>query len=237
MKKTIAALFALASAAVFAGASDVQIMFMTPGPDLYADGTTVLDGEYYALALAPAAGGDPIVLVAKSLAQDGKCKCHNFFLTEEDVASLPEGTLGVYMLDTRDFAADSTGKTLATIEEGAKPELSKNAMAAAKKTIVVSGSFASAIASTAVAPGDYDLEAAGVPQPQVKEITVEGDEVVVKVVGTRPFVGYTLKSGDDVTNFQVIGDPKSGDVSETEPIELRVPKKDGAQFFKVSTIQ
>ena len=52
MKKTIAVLFAIASAAVFAGMNDVLVSFnslYTPDTDKYADGTTVLDGEWYAL--------------------------------------------------------------------------------------------------------------------------------------------------------------------------------------------
>ena len=60
MKKTIAALFAVASAAVFAG--DLLISFSTPGPDKYADGTQVLDGEYYSLVYTKADGSQEVVL-------------------------------------------------------------------------------------------------------------------------------------------------------------------------------
>ena len=38
MKKTIAVLFAIASAAAFAGMNDLIVSFSTPGPDKYADG-------------------------------------------------------------------------------------------------------------------------------------------------------------------------------------------------------
>ena len=49
MKKTIAVLLAISSAAVFAGANDLLVTFSTPGTDKYADGKTVLEGETYGL--------------------------------------------------------------------------------------------------------------------------------------------------------------------------------------------
>ena len=44
----------LLCAGAFAAQNDALVSFSTPGPDKYADGTTVLDGEYYAIVLCSA---------------------------------------------------------------------------------------------------------------------------------------------------------------------------------------
>ena len=62
MKKTIAVLFAIASAAAFAGMNDLIVSFSTPGPDKYADGTEVKVGECYSLVYTKADGSQEIVL-------------------------------------------------------------------------------------------------------------------------------------------------------------------------------
>ena len=50
MKKLSISMIAVAmSLAAFAAANDALIKFSSKGPDKYADGATVLDGEYYAL--------------------------------------------------------------------------------------------------------------------------------------------------------------------------------------------
>ncbi|MBQ8125761.1 MAG: hypothetical protein IJ173_07735, partial [Kiritimatiellae bacterium] len=50
MNKLLTAACALAlSLAAFAAQNDALVTFSTKGPDCYADGTTVLDGECYAL--------------------------------------------------------------------------------------------------------------------------------------------------------------------------------------------
>ena len=54
MKKSVIAVFAgLAATAAFAGMNNVLVSFSTVGPDCYADGATVLDGECSALVWTP----------------------------------------------------------------------------------------------------------------------------------------------------------------------------------------
>ena len=77
---------AMASAAAFGGISDRVVVFSTPGPDRYADGSKVLDGECYALVWSPVgevfggfnADGTAVnaadrVVLAGALAKNGKC--------------------------------------------------------------------------------------------------------------------------------------------------------------------
>ena len=237
MKKTIAVLFAIASAAVFAGMNDVLVSFnslYTPDTDKYADGTTVLDGEWYALVCIKDGKAD--IVDAASLAKDGRCPRYVFTIDESKLDAYAGGVLGVYLLDTRDFSADPSGKKRTeNLGENGYPVY--NAMAATKGEMKRTGNFASATAGTSVSAGSYDLAAAGVKSPKVTSIDVSGDEVVVTVSDTVPFVGYTLESGDGAFNFMVLPGADTSNGNATGVITLKAPKKDGAQFFKVSSIK
>lgn len=235
MNKILAAVFALASAAVFAGANDLLIVFSTPGPDKYADGTTVLDGESYALVWT-ADSGEQKTLLALPLAKNGKCDPFVFIVDESDVAKYKGGTWGVYLLDTRDFAKDATGKTLAEIGEDGKPAV-VNVTAAVKDGVANAKGFVSAMAKEGVAASAYDLAAANVPAPKVTGIKIVGANVIVTVKDTVPFVGYTLQAGDDTINFAVPEGATSASGNDANEISLIAPKKEGGQFFKVSTIK
>lgn len=231
MKKTIAALFALATAASFAGT--LQIGFFTPGPDKYADGSVVLDGECYALVYTTETSQETVRIYSGAL--DGKCKPVVFCLDEEETAKYQGGTWGVYLLDTRDFATDATGKTLAAVEDGVPTVI--NVKAAVTDGIAKTSGGSSAVPTEGVAAGAYDLAGANVPNPVVTGIKIEGANVIVTVKNTVPFVGYTLESGDSVSTFAVPEGAESKNGDAAGEIDLVVPKKDGAQFFKVSTIQ
>ena len=234
MKKTIAALFVLLSAAVFAGANDLLIMFYTPGPDKYADGNVVLDGERYALVYTAANGTQTSVLTV-SIAKDGKCPPVLFSVDEKEVAEkYSGGSWGVYLLDTRDFATDAGGKTLSGLDAEGQPTV-VNVKATVGDGIASAGGFESAASSTGVAAGTYDLSS--IPQPKVAGIKIDGANVIVTVKDTVPFVGYTLQSGADVKSFAVPAGATALNGNASGEINLVAPKKDGAQFFKVSTVK
>jgi hypothetical protein len=235
MKKTIAALSAILSAAVFAGADDLLVMFSTPGPDKYADGSTVLDNECYSLVWTAADGTQTRVITVPA-AKEGKCTPILFAIDEGDIAKYRNGSWGVYLLDTRDFAKDASGKTLAALDGTGQPTV-VNVAASVAEGIASKGSMNNASSSSSVTAGSYDLAAANVPRPRVTGIEIVGANVVVTVKDTVPFVGYTLQSGDDVTNFSVPAGATSASGNAASEIKLVTPKKDGAQFFKVSTIQ
>ncbi len=235
MKKTIAAVFALAAAAVFAGANDLLIMFSTPGIDKYADGTTVLDGESYALVWTPDEG-EPQTVISVPLAKDGKCSPVLFVIDEDDAPNYKNGSWGVFLLDSRDFGKDPSGKTLAALDDSGKPSV-VNVKAAVADGLTKSSGFESAVSGKGVAAGAYDLAGADVPKPVVTGIKIVGANVIVTVKNTVPFVGYTLQSGKDVSSFAVPEGASTSAGSASDEINLVAPKKDGAQFFKVSTIQ
>ena len=235
MKKTIAVLFAVLAASVFAGMDDLLIMFSTPGPDKYADGSVVLDNECYALVWTASNGAQTQVLAVPA-AKDGKCVPVLFDIDEADVEKYKDGTWGVFLLDTRDFAKDPAGKTLSGLDAKGQPKV-VNVSAAVAEGFASAGGFESAVAKSGVSAGAFDLDAAKVPQPKVTGIQVVGANVVVTVKDTVPFVGYTLQSGSDVSKFAIPAGAAAVKGDAANEIKLVTPKKDGAQFFKVSTIQ
>ena len=118
MKKSV--LFVMSAALAFAAnaaQNDSLVTFSTKGPDKYADGTTVLDGECYALVWTPkgSAGavvaangtvqGGEIVLTAP-VAKNGRCPKVVFEVDAGLVASrYNDGTWNVYLLDTRRYGS------------------------------------------------------------------------------------------------------------------------------------
>ena len=238
MKKTLAVFAALVAAAAFAGTDDLLITFSTPGPDKYADGSVVLDGESYALVWTPNAGGDSCTVLLAPFAKDGRCDSTLFRIDEGKKSQYDDGTWSVYLLDTRDFVNDATGKTMtkATLAD-VNAGKGYNAKAKVIDGVVTTGTMNSLPVVPAVAAGDFDLEDAGIPSPKVTGIQVLEDNVAVTVSDTVPFVGYTLQSGDGAFNFSVPEGASSANGKAGAEITLVTPKKDGAQFFKVSTIK
>lgn len=235
MKNTIVVLFALLSVAAFAGADkDLNISFSTPGPDQYADGTPVLNDEYYALVWTPANGGEQTIVCAVKAAKDGKCVPVLFTV---DAGTYTDGTFGVYLLDTRVFATDENGDTKVTGLAGKFDADSQNVKVAVADGIVSSeGAIVTADASKGVSADGYDLAALEVPAPRVTKIEVENANVVVTVADTVPFVAYTLQAGSDVKKeFSVPPAATCANGNKGGEIKLVTPKEAGAQFFKVST--
>ena len=230
MKKTIAVLFALASAAAFAGVNDLLISFSTPGPDKYADGSEVQVGECYSLVGTKDDGTQDVVLNYQTKLA-GKCSQVVYIVDEETAAKYVKWD--IYLIDTRDFAKD--GKPAGLNDEG-QPKVDNVKAPVAASVASSDSQFASVTAKEGVSASAYDLDAVDVPQPKVTGIKIVGANVVVTVADTRPFVGYTLVSGGDAKNFSI---PASTGVNGdlTGEIELVTPKTDGAQFFKVSTVK
>ena len=225
MKKTISALFAIASAAVFAGAGDLLVTFSTPGPDKYADGKDVLVGESYALVYTK--GDVQTTVLTYPTREAGHCTPVLFIVDESNVAKYTGGSWGVYLLDTRDYEADPTGATLSARENGQPKVVNVKAKAT---DATIKDSMDSAAASSAVAATAFE-----VPNPTVTGIKVEGAYVYVTVADIVPCLEYTLKSSNDTKSF-VVPDGVEKDASSTiKEITLTVPKQPGAQFFKVTT--
>ena len=105
---------ALGSVCAFGSIQDKLARFSTPGPDRYADGSIVRDGECYALVWSPAgtafagfnADGTAVssrdrVVLAGELALDGRCIDVNFQIPAADYEELQGGEWAVCLVDTR----------------------------------------------------------------------------------------------------------------------------------------
>ena len=109
-----AAAAACAACACRGAEGDGVLAFSTPGPDRYADGSVVADGECYALVWSPAGtsfggfnadgtaarAGDRVVLAA-ALARGGRCEKVLFQIPAEDFSAMEGGRYAVCLLDTR----------------------------------------------------------------------------------------------------------------------------------------
>ena len=242
MKKSLAlAMAALAAGVGFAAQNDALVSFSTPGPDRYADGSVVMDGECYALVFTPkgsegavfsadgSVSGGEIVLAAP-VAKNGRCPKVLFQVDAEKVETIyAKGSWGVYLLDTRSWGKDGTPRVVgkaaslnaADIVEGSTVKLGVGSLASA-------GVTAGATAATATAVPD------GVAKPEITGIRVEGANVFVTVKGTVPCLQYDLSVGETPDDVSEAGNsPRSGADSVDEEVTFVVPAKSGSAFFKV----
>lgn len=214
---------------------DAAIVFSTLGPDKYADGTTVLDGEIYALiwtkdgvfegfsADGKALDGNDKILVAAPLAKNGRCPRVIFQIPNADAVNY--GKFEVFLMDTR-LTSPSGVVVPRGLKNGAMELLNGYGKTDAK--IVLSSTLSKAENATianlnSAAPKDLS-------QPRVKAMRVEGGEVVL-TVENRP--GYMrVQSGRDTST----ADSTSAAIetpSNSETVTIKVPKTGDKGFYRV----
>ena len=249
MKKIIAVCACAASVMAFGAANDVVLTFSSEGPDKYADGTTVLDGECYALAWIPAdsaglslaadgAVADPArgeVILTAAVAKGGRCPTIAFQLGADFAESHADGSWALYLLDTRTVAADGS-VSLAGVANGRAKAV--NAAGLVASASVRASASDAAPASVASASGATAATAsavpAGAPTPTVKGIKVEGGLVYVTVGNTASYLQYNLAAGEtpsDVSQGKAARNPVNGSVDED--IILVAPARENGGFFRV----
>ena len=248
MKKLIACFAGLAGIAAFADASNPLIYFSTQGPDTYSDGTTVLDGERYALVWSedgvfegldvscnPVDANDKVFAVLPR-AKGGRCP-RTVFQIDSKVAPAG-GEYAVYLLDTRIQGESGALDTLAPAKAAgtaipAAVRSSANVSAATYKA--TTGSFGGAdlkraSASTAAAlPGENFA-------PVVTGIKVDDAYVYITARNASPLFTYDIQSGDDPAKVgKEGGTEKKAEVTSKgdDEVTLVFPKDEGAKFFKV----
>ena len=248
MKKlmTMIGVAGLAFAAT-AAIDDALLAFSTVGPDKYADGTTVLDGECYALVWTKngatfggiAADGtaiaetDEIVLVAP-VAKDGHCPNVLFQIDSTKADALADGTYGVYLLDTR--VAENGATKPAGVNNG-KLRLVNGYGLTTKATKVGKATAGGATTAQEKESDGGQVVAAGaaapkdLPQPKITSIKIEGDYVKLTVQNLPGFM--RVSSGADVAADDTQGAAQATD-GATDEVILYAPKTAGGSgFFKV----
>ena len=246
MKKLMTMIGAVGLAfAATAAMDDALLTFSTVGPDKYSDGTTVLDGECYALVWTAdgatfggiAADGtavaetDEIVLLAP-VAKDGHCPDVLFQIPAAQVDK--GGTFGVYLLDTRVKAEDGTvapaglnaaGKLTLVNGYGLATEATKVAKATSggAKSVAEKGTSGQVVAAGAAAPK--------VDQPKITSIKIEGDYVRLTVQNLPGFM--RVSSGADVSADDTQGAAQATGGAAKEVILYAPKSASGSGFFKV----
>lgn len=243
MKKLIAVFALLASVCAFGAIDDTIIVIETQGPDKYADGTTVLDGERYAIVWSAdefagfKADGSLVndkdaVLGIVSRAKDGKCPIFAFAVASQYIRQ--GGTISVWLLDTRVFDAEekvSFAKATSTTKVEAI-----TAAAKVEATIdVQKGGAMVAEAQTGLqAESGAVTMPTDVPAPKITGFTMDDNFVYVQVEGTQPFLRYGIAAGS-TPDALVPGAEKtspSGDAAKS--ITVITPKKGDTGFFQVN---
>lgn len=239
----VALTFALGA---FADAANVLISFSTRAPsadyagDTYADGKTVLDGEWYALVWSadgqfagittdgkPVREGDAVVLVAP-LAKDGHCPYTVFQIDSKSADAHDNGQYAVYLLDTR--SAD--GSTVAAKGADGKPALLNAAKVATSYAAApATAGGAAEIAASGETKAWGESVVAGDAQPTIVAFKIDGDRVKISVEGIVPGVKYNVQMGDRVDNIKSYALPVPA-MADTGKIDFNLEKPAGT-FFKV----
>ena len=242
MKKLMIVAAAIAFAmGGLASPNDALLSFSTPGPDKYADGTTVLDGECYALVWTAngaafagfkadgtmAADTDKLILVAP-VAKDGACPAIVFQVPASTVAELEgKGTYGVYLLDTR-IKTDSGEIKLAGVASPSTGAAAVNSMVALTDTVALgtaSDSKSATLSASAVAGAVVNTEAI-VDVPRITAMKMDGVKITLVVDGLSPIATYKVVTGTKPGQFSLELNAKAKDGT------FEFTKPEGS-FFKV----
>ena len=243
MKKSLMMILAVvatsATLPALADQGSILATFSTKGPDCYADGTVVKDGESYALvwtrtnavfrgiAVDGKAVGSPDenrVLCVAALAKDGRCPD----VVVEIPAVLADryagaGTFSLHLLDTR--RADGTPGGVAAGVNGYG--------AAESFKLSASDQLQSAEAVNAALAENATVLPASIPQPKIKSIEVKGGIVRLTVERTSKLVRYGVSSGSNPAEMAADSAfaPKDGD--DNGDIVIEAPAKGPSGFFSV----
>lgn len=238
MKKSIALVLTVLSAgALFAGMDNVVVQFSTVGPDTYADGAPVKDGETYALVWTPTdsvfqginadgtAAGDSKVVLKAPYAKGGHCP-NILFQVDEGYAkaNYPSGTWGVYLLDTRVFATE----TKKIVVDGKEIEQTQVKVDADGKKVAtgvggtVSGYGAvisdvkTTLSSADAKNGIVQSIPAGIQPPTIKDFKVVDGMAYLFLENTSPNASYGVAAGQAPASLAPVPQqPVLGGGSET----------------------
>ena len=240
MKKSLMMVLAAAAFPLLAGQDNMLATFSTKGPDCYADGTVVKDGECYALVWthtnavfqgitvdgkAVGSQDENRVLCIAPLAKDGHCR-EVVVEVNKVVADLyaGSGTFSLHLLDTRKAADGTPGGVDAGVNGfGAAQEL----------TLSASEQFQSVTATNAALVATATVLPASIPQPKIKSIEVKDGVVRLTVARTSKMVRYGVSSGATPATLAADPDFALTDGDDSGDIVIEAPAKGTSGFFSV----
>ena len=257
-KKATVALLLLWAGLSFAGITDYVATFSTPGPDRYADGTIVADGECYALVWSPkgsvfagfnadgtAISANDRVVLAGALAKDGKCRDALFQIPAAEYAELEGGEWAVCLVDTRTAGGVPAGvannaplrvNRWGAVKSGVKIEpagASRLMFAAPSKTrglLAATGDDS----DDGVRAGVLSAVPDSVKPPKITAFEVSDGVVRLTVTDTVPFLTYTLASGDAPNELATDDAADRVDGDTKAEIAIETEAVEGSRFFRVT---
>lgn len=249
MKKAILMMTVALMATVFARAAqdDLRLVFETKGPDSYADKTSVLDGEFYALVWVKAGAAfagfnaDATLVDAEAnelvavvpFAKGGRLPATKKQLAAETAGHYAAGSFAVILLDTRN--ADGT------LAAAAKDELGRPFPAKVNGQSMLAVQTAESAAYSAALGIDAPIQIAsasavpeGTPQPVITKVAMRqgpnGQEMVISVKGTVPYLDYTAANEKGAA---IEATAATGKASADDTIEIVVPATGASGLYKV----
>lgn len=223
---------------------DVFVRYSTPGPDSYADGTRVADGECYALVCTKkgcsfrgftAAGTvadpetDDIAVIAPA-ALDGRCRPVVFGLPKAYANAHKTDVWSVRLLDTRNADGVPVG-----LVNGVPGRI--NGSGEVKGDVSLDGGFVSFGKATGAARATLasTLPPELVPQPVITGIQVKDGRVTLSVDDTVPFVTYDVAGAETPAALtkgrRVARGKRDGAAGQT--ITLEADADSQVKFFKI----
>ena len=255
MKKLLAGIVAMAGVAAFADAANTFVYFSSQGPDTYADGTDVIQGERYALVWSEDGNfdgftvtGDLVdtndvvfsIMSRATLRSDGEgMRCPMTAFQVDSKRAPTNGVYAVYLLDTR---IDIDGKAKLSKMEDGKPQVIKaTSTTVASYAVRGADSFGgvnpSSAEETAFAGSATPIAPDASAAPVVTGIKVDGEKVYITVKNTSPLLSYDVVGAENAADVDK-GTKKDveqqpGALNTDEEITFVVPKKNSGKFFKV----
>lgn len=241
MKQLLTMLLAVSATVALAGMNNLVLTFSSTGPDVYKDGTTVRDREYYALVWTPDgaefaginADGSAVapskVAIAAPVATGGRCPPVMYQIDEDYLkANFPGGSWGVYLLDTRVFAVDGEG----VVQQDAqgKAIVTGSNLKAVKGYGAVAAELGGTALASASAASSVAVGLASLAEVKIIDIAFEGDNVLLTVQGASAGM-FELSAGNQPDALSPDGKSRSS-VEETAIIVR--PKQAGGEFFQVN---
>ena len=232
--------------AVALTADDVFVKCSTPGRDTYADGTTVADGECYALVYTKPgfefAGFNADGSVAKSdesdlvavapVAKDGRCPATLFVLSRSFCTprQAEGGKWELFLLDTRranGVPAGLSAGVLSRVRRWGRPGVAMTGAIATPRRPrpLAAGEEEGGASATEVA-----LLPVGTGSPRITGIRVVNGKVQITAVGTYPFLTYGVH---DVDAPATVKDVKDGQLDQAVEFEFDADAASG--LFKVTS--
>ncbi len=236
MKTKFLPLFLFLAGAAFADSiEDSVIVFSTKGPDTYADGSRVLDGECYALVWTAdgvfegfSADGRLLdakdrLLIVSPIAKNGRCPKVMFQIPAASAASY--GKYDVFLMDTRVSSASGAVAPRGAAEGGM---VLVNGYGRVPADVALSKP--SPTVENAVVAKNAAAVPSGTRQPRIKSMRVEGNEVVLDVENVPGFVRVQRGLRPTATDIAGAAVETSG---TGDSVTLRAPKMGDSGFYRV----